>query len=111
MSQLGREILCKVTELGFFAADYILGHTLLFFMAPGICIPMVDKAHSLMLFWLRPSRQIRPPIYTAKQTKLRRRRVVRFSVLFFFQLVVFVGLIVAPVALSKLFLNSCNRCN
>ena len=111
MSQPGREILCKITELGFFAADYILGHMLLFFMAPGICIPMIDKAHSLMLFWLRPSRQIRPPIYTAKQTKLRRRRVVRFSVLFFFQLVVFVGLVVAPVALSKLFLNPCNGCN
>ena len=76
-------------------------------MAPGICIPMIDKAHSVMLFWLRPSRQIRPPIYTAKQTKLRRRRVVRFSVLFFFQLIVFVGLVVAPVALSKYTALSC----
>ena len=101
MSQPGRELLCKTTEMGFFAADFILGHTLLFFMFPIIMIPYVDTAHSIMLFWLRPSRQIRPPIYTAKQTKLRRRRVIRFSVLYFALMVVFLALIVGPIATSK----------
>jgi 1,3-beta-glucan synthase len=101
MSQPGRELLCKTTEMGFFAADFILGHVILFFMCPIILIPYIDTAHSVMLFWLRPSRQIRPPIYTAKQTKLRRRRVIRFSVLYFFLLVVFLALIVSPIAASK----------
>jgi 1,3-beta-glucan synthase len=54
MSQPGREFLCKITELGFFAGDFVLGHVLLFFMLPPLCVPYVDKAHSIMLFWLRP---------------------------------------------------------
>ena len=54
MSQPGREFLCKITELGMFAGDFILGHWLLFFMLPLIVIPYVDKFHSVMLFWLRP---------------------------------------------------------
>ncbi|KLJ10244.1 1,3-beta-glucan synthase component FKS1 [Blastomyces silverae] len=97
MSQPGREFLCKITELGMFAADFILGHVLLFFMLPPLCIPYVDKGHSVMLFWLRPSRQIRPPIYSLKQSKLRKRRVIRFAILYFFMLVIFLGLIVGPV--------------
>ena len=54
MSQPGREFLCKVTELGMFAADFILGHLLLFMMLPLIAIPYIDKFHSVILFWLRP---------------------------------------------------------
>ena len=54
MSQPGREYLCKITELGMFAADFILCHVLLFFMAPLIVVPYIDKFHSVILFWLRP---------------------------------------------------------
>ena len=54
ISQPGREFLCKITELGFFAADFILGHMILFVMLPALCIPYIDKFHSVMLFWLRP---------------------------------------------------------
>lgn len=54
VSQPAREFLCKITELGMFAGDFILGHLILFFMLPIIAIPQVDKAHSVMLFWLRP---------------------------------------------------------
>ena len=54
MSQPGREFLCKITELGMFAADFVLGHLLLFMMLPLIAIPYIDKFHSVILFWLRP---------------------------------------------------------
>lgn len=54
LSQPGREFLCKITELGMFAGDFVLGHILLFMMLPVIVIPYVDKFHSVMLFWLRP---------------------------------------------------------
>ncbi|KAK5993119.1 1,3-beta-glucan synthase component FKS1 [Cladobotryum mycophilum] len=101
VSQPAREFLCKITELSMFAADFILGHWLLFFMLPVIIIPQVDKLHSMMLFWLLPSRQIRPPIYSLKQSKLRRRRVIRFAILYFVLLVVFVALIAGPVYLGK----------
>ncbi|KAH9819855.1 Glycosyltransferase family 48 protein [Teratosphaeria destructans] len=101
LSQPGREFLCKITELGFFAADFLLGHTLLFFMLPALLIPYIDKFHSVMLFWLRPSRQIRPPIYSLKQSKLRKRRVVRYAILYFSMFVLFIILVVGPVIASK----------
>ncbi|KAI0127976.1 glycosyltransferase family 48 protein [Xylariales sp. AK1849] len=101
ISQPAREFLCKITELSMFAADFVLGHVLLFMMLPIIIIPQIDKLHSMMLFWLRPSRQIRPPIYSMKQSKLRRRRVVRFAVLYFVMVIVFVALIVGPIVAGK----------
>ncbi|KAI9830262.1 MAG: hypothetical protein M1819_005789 [Sarea resinae] len=105
LSQPGREFLCKITELGLFAADFVLGHTLLFFMLPVLCVPYIDKLHSVMLFWLRPSRQIRPPIYSLKQSKLRKRRVIRYAILYFSLLVLFVVLIAGPIVASH-FLKS-----
>jgi 1,3-beta-glucan synthase len=54
LSQPGREFLCKITELGYFANDFVLGHILLFAMLPALAIPYVDKFHSVILFWLRP---------------------------------------------------------
>jgi len=101
VSQPGREFLCKITELGYFAGDFVLGHVLLFIMLPVLLIPMVDKIHSVMLFWLRPSRQIRPPIYSLKQSKLRKRRVIRYAILYFVMLIVFVVLIVGPLVAGK----------
>lgn len=101
VTQPGREFLCKITELGMFAADFLLGHFLLFVMLPPLLVPYADKFHSVMLFWLRPSRQIRPPIYSLKQTKLRRRRVIRYAILYFFLLVVFVAVLVGPVVAGK----------
>lgn len=100
-SQPGREFLCKITELGYFANDFILGHVLLFFMLPPLLVPYIDKFHSVMLFWLRPSRQIRPPIYSLKQSKLRRRRVIRYAILYFTMFILFIVLIVGPIMASK----------
>ena len=97
MSQPGREFLCKITELGLFSADFLLGHLIMFFMLIPLLIPYSDKIHSVMLFWLRPSRQIRPPIYSLKQTKLRKRRVVRFAILYFVMLVLYIVLIAGPI--------------
>merc|ERR1712032_1099682 len=84
-----------------FAADFILGHFILFLVLPVLLVPYVDKFHSVMLFWLRPSRQIRPPIYSLKQTKLRKRRVIRYAILYFIIFVVFVALIAGPVVAGK----------
>lgn len=47
------------------------------------------------------SRQIRPPIYSLKQTKLRKRRVIRYAILYFVLLVVFLALIVGPIVAGK----------
>jgi len=55
------------------------------------------------------SRQIRPPIYSMKQSKLRRKRVFRYAVLYFVMLVVFVGLIVGPLVAGKFVPSSVTR--
>ena len=52
-----------------------------------------------------PSRQIRPPIYSLKQSKLRRRRVIRYAILYFTMLILFIVLIVGPIIASR-FLTS-----
>ncbi|KAL2890464.1 1 3-beta-glucan synthase component FKS1 [Ceratocystis lukuohia] len=102
ISQPAREFLCKITELTMFGADFFLGHFILIFMFPFLMVPKMDTIHSTMLFWMRPSRQMRPPIYSLKQSKLRRRRVTRYATLYFFMLVVIVGVIVGPVVIGKL---------
>ncbi|BFZ59169.1 1,3-beta-D-glucan synthase [Saitoella coloradoensis] len=100
-SQPLREFACKVSELGLFSADFLLGHMILFILLPALCIPYIDRWHSMMLFWLRPSRQIRPPIFSLKQNKLRRRIVRRYATLYFAILIVFLALIVAPLIEGK----------
>ncbi|KAI1003790.1 1,3-beta-glucan synthase component [Podosphaera aphanis] len=106
VSQPARELLCKITELGMFAGDFVLGHTLLFLMLPVILIPQIDKAHSVMLFWLRPSRQIRPPIYSMKQSKLRKRRVWRYAVVYFMMLTIFLALLIGPIVAGSMILSN-----
>jgi 1,3-beta-glucan synthase len=63
MSQPAREYLCKITELGMFAGDFVLGHLILFSMLPILAIPKVDKLHSVMLFWLRPRYVLLPSLH------------------------------------------------
>ncbi|QLG70908.1 hypothetical protein HG535_0A08540 [Zygotorulaspora mrakii] len=100
-TQPSRELAAKVVELSEFAADFILGHILLFCQLPLLCIPNIDKYHSIMLFWLKPSRQIRPPIYSLKQTRLRKRMVKKYSALYFIILLVFAACIVGPAVASS----------
>jgi 1,3-beta-glucan synthase len=103
ISQPGREFLCKIIELSLFAADFILSHVLLFLLLPALCIPLVDRWHSVILFWLRPSRQIRPPIFSMKQNRLRKRIVRRYATLYFAIFIIFCALIVGPLVAGNFF--------
>jgi 1,3-beta-glucan synthase len=47
------------------------------------------------------SRQIRPPIYSLKQSKLRKRRTIRYAMLYFTLFLIFIVLIVAPMIAGK----------
>ncbi|AQZ09544.1 GSC2 (YGR032W) and FKS1 (YLR342W) [Zygosaccharomyces parabailii] len=100
-SQPYRELCAKTIEMSEFAADFVLGHTILFAQFPVLCIPYIDKFHSIMLFWLKPSRQIRPPIYSLKQSRLRKRMVKKYSWLYYTVFCLFVACIVGPAAASS----------
>ncbi|KAI8097579.1 1,3-beta-glucan synthase component-domain-containing protein [Halteromyces radiatus] len=99
-SQPLREFICKIVEMSEFATDFILGHCILFVLSLFCLIPCVNTAHSLMLFWLRPSKQIRPPIWTAKERKERYRISIVYGLLFVLMFVIFVTLLGAPLALA-----------
>ena len=90
-SQPAREFIVKIVEMSLFAADFLCGHFLLFFLTVPCLIPGIDILHSTMLcaflfvhyrervanasrlaVWLRPSKQIRSPIFSFKQRALRR---------------------------------------
>lgn len=101
-TQPAREFVVKIIEMSEFAADFFLGHILLFLQFPLLLVPQIDKFHSIMLFWLKPSRQIRPPIYSLKQAKLRRRVVRKYSYLYFLVLLFFVAMLSGPPIVNKL---------
>ncbi|ODQ67060.1 1,3-beta-glucan synthase component GLS2 [Nadsonia fulvescens var. elongata DSM 6958] len=96
MTQPLREFVCKLIESSMFAGDFVLGHCLLFFLLPALCVPKADRWHSMMLFWLRPSKQIRPPIFSLKQNKLRKRMVRKYATLYFGILLLFLVLVIVP---------------
>ncbi|KAK9768395.1 1,3-beta-D-glucan synthase [Basidiobolus ranarum] len=102
-SQPLREFVCKIIEMTFFATDFIIGHCILFLLFPFCVIPGMDKLHSMMLFWLRPSRQIRPPIYSLKQRRERTIGVIMYTIIFFITAGFFFGVYIAPFFYSSSF--------
>lgn len=98
MSQPAREFIVKIVEMSLWSGDFLLAHVLLMILTPPILIPFIDKLHSTMLckfslqryidtksciliffpVWLRPSKQIRAPLFSTKQ-KRQRRWIVSFN--------------------------------
>ena len=101
-TQPSREFCAKVIELSHFSGDFVLGHVVLFCQFPFVCIPYVDRWHSMMLFWLKPNRQMRPPIYSLKQARLRKRMIKKYSVMYYSVFAAFIALIAAPAAIGSL---------
>jgi len=110
MSQPAREFIVKIIELSLWSSDYLMGHLLLFMLAPPILIPYADRLHSILLFWLRPSKQIRAPLYSVKQKRQRRWIVIRYGVVFVIMLVLFVALLAAPLILRNHTNFDCSIC-
>ncbi|KAG0202903.1 1,3-beta-D-glucan synthase [Mortierella sp. GBA30] len=97
ISQPLREYVCKTIEMSMFACDFVMGHMILFLLFPICLIPWIDRWHSTMLFWLRPSKQIRAPIFSAKLRAQRRKIAWMYGTLFVLLMAVFVMLIVGPL--------------
>jgi 1,3-beta-glucan synthase len=91
MSQPAREFVVKIIELSLWSSDLLLGHILLFMLTPPTLIPYFDRFHAtilckfpchinqyifhltfLLLVWLRPSKQIRAPLFSVRQKRQRR---------------------------------------
>lgn len=86
--------------MSIFTTDFILGHLILFGLFPITLIPSIDRIHSLILFWLRPSKQIRPSVLPTKERKRRRHIVLLYGPFFVFVLLSFAALIILPPKLA-----------
>lgn len=111
LSQPAREFIVKIIELSLWSSDFLIGHFLLFMLTPALLVPYVDRLHSFLLFWLRPSRQIHAPIFNIKVRKQRRAIIIKYVPIFFIVIAIFVGLIAAPVILKDTIRLHCTLCN
>lgn len=110
ISQPLREFLVKVVECSLFAADLILCHIILIGLSLPLLIPFVDKIHSTGLFWLRPSKQIRPPIFSFKVRAQRRSIVLRYSLIYLTVVCGFAALIIVPLVIKNQVDVTCDIC-
>ncbi|KAK0451562.1 1,3-beta-glucan synthase [Armillaria borealis] len=99
MSQPAREFIVKIIELSLWSSDLIIGHILLFMLTPPILVPYFDRFHATILFWLRPSKQIRAPLYSIKQKRQRRWIIIKYGTIY----IAVIALFVLLIALRKLF--------
>lgn len=91
-----REYVCKVVEMSVFTTDFILGHLILIGLFPFTLVPSIDRIHSLILFWLRPSNQIRPAVLTTKERIRRKQIAFTYGPIFILVLLFFIALVVLP---------------
>ncbi|KAL1948262.1 hypothetical protein VTO73DRAFT_12337 [Trametes versicolor] len=110
MSQPAREFIVKIIELSLWSSDFLIGHILLFILTPPILIPYIDRFHSMMLFWLRPSKQIRAPLYSIKQKRQRRWIVIKYGFVFVLAVALFAAMLVIPLIFRQSLHVNCTIC-
>ncbi|KAJ7093919.1 1,3-beta-glucan synthase [Mycena belliarum] len=111
MSQPAREFVVKIIELSLWSSDLLLGHLLLFMLTPPMLIPYFDRIHATCLFWLRPSQQIRAPVYFSKQKKQRRWIIIKYSIVYAVTVVIFIALVALPLIFQSSLHANCNICH
>jgi hypothetical protein len=102
MSQPAREFVVKTIELSLWSSDLLISHFILFMLTIPVLVPFMDRIHATLLFWLRPSKQIRAPLYSLKQKRTRRWIVIKYGVLYAAVILVFAALIVIRKCPSSL---------
>jgi len=106
-----REFIVKIVEMSLWSSDFLLGHLLLFIMSPPLLAPFADRLHATMLFWLRPSKQIRAPLFSTKQKRQRRWIVFKYGFLFVLSFATFAALIALPVLFRDHIKLNCSICS
>jgi len=111
MSQPAREFIVKIIELSLWSSDLLLGHLLLFMLTPPILVPYIDRLHATILFWLRPSKQIRAPLYSIKQKRQRRWIIVKYGLIYVAVIATFATLIALPPIFRNTLHFNCTLCD
>jgi len=111
MSQPAREFIVKIIELSLWSSDLLLGHLLLFMLTPPILVPYIDRFHATILFWLRPSKQIRAPLYSIKQKRQRRWIIIKYGLIYVSVIALFGALIALPPIFRTTLHFNCTLCD
>ncbi|KAJ7598214.1 hypothetical protein C8J56DRAFT_162815 [Mycena floridula] len=101
----------KIIELSLGSSDLLLGHLLLFMLSPPLLIPGFDCFHAVMLFWLRPSKQIRAPLYSMKQSSQRRAIIIKCGIVYLTLTPFFILMIALPAAFRTSLYFDSSVCN
>lgn len=101
LTQPLRELICKWIELSWFTSDFLIGHFLLMIQTPLLFIPCIDRFHSFLLFWLKPSEQISPRVLSLSEKRKTRRSVLFMVFVYFFILTSLLIMIFGPLVLVK----------
>lgn len=99
-SQPARELVVKTVEMCLFGYDFLLCHVLLYLMTPLALLPFVDRAHTSLLFWMKPSQIFRDPILSKQEMRARKRALVWSSVAYVLMFSVLVAFAVSPGLLA-----------
>ncbi|KAJ7046771.1 1,3-beta-glucan synthase [Mycena alexandri] len=110
ISQPAREYIVKIVEMSLWSSDFVIAHFLLIILTPPILIPGANRLHSTMLFWLRPSKQIRAPLFSMKQKRQRRWIVLKYSIVYVVVCAFLAALIVLPALFRDLITFNCTLC-
>ncbi|CCE61633.1 hypothetical protein TPHA_0A05590 [Tetrapisispora phaffii CBS 4417] len=98
-----REFVVKIMESTYFAADFYLGHLLLYLQTPILFIPFIDYWHSMILFWLTPGYLISNKIFlNTKETKIRKAIIRKYFLLYFLLFGILLLAILAPILITKI---------
>ncbi|VEU19610.1 DEKNAAC100311 [Brettanomyces naardenensis] len=103
LTQPLRELAVKIPEMSLFAADFMIGHVILFCITPLLFIPYIDHWHSCLLLWISPSKRLRGPIHTTSQRRLRRRRAQKYALLYLLIMVISLVIIAVPIIVGGRF--------
>ncbi|CAK5263450.1 unnamed protein product [Mycena citricolor] len=110
VSQPAREFIVKILELSLWSSDLIMGHILLLMLTPPVLIPYFDRLHATLLFWLRPSKQIRAPLYSIKQRRQRRWIIIKYGIIYVLAMALIAILIVLPLIFHSTMHFTCSIC-
>lgn len=81
-TQPGREFMCKVMELSYFAADFLIGHMIFYAQLPILFIPLINTFHSMILMWLKPGSHMRQQVLSQMEKRLRTLALLASMALF-----------------------------
>ena len=102
ITQPFREFIVKIIELNVFAYDFILGHCILFIISPLLLVPFIDKWHTSMLLWLKPSTKFKATIISKRAKKRLTRISIRYALLFLCIMITFIGVVLGPLLAADL---------